>query len=103
MIGAMPTEAAEARWIGEVVDRHLGNVDLVLAEGFTPIHDRMVEVRRTGVPPKSHRGDVPVWLVLTDRPQGPREHHLDDIDGLVTLLLGLLDDQAGVTRAPSTS
>jgi molybdopterin-guanine dinucleotide biosynthesis protein MobB len=56
--------------IARMVAAHLHFVDVVLAEGYAPIHDLLIEVDREGVPRKEPAGPRTVWLTVTDRPEG---------------------------------
>jgi len=68
---AHPDGGDDARGnIARLVDAHLHAVDVVLAEGYAPIHDLLIEVDREGVPRKEPAGPRTVWLTVTDRPDG---------------------------------
>ncbi len=45
---------------------HMTSVDVVLAEGFMPLSDRVVEVIRVGTPPKDVPSGGQVWVTVTD-------------------------------------
>lgn len=69
-----PVVSADFDRIAAVVSAHLGAVDVVLAEGFAPLHDLLVEVRRRAIPTKpvstSQPNRPPLWLTITDEPTG---------------------------------
>ena len=68
--------------VAELVTSHLGHVDVVLAEGFAPLHDALVEVRRAAVPPKDSVMSSAPWAVVTDHPHEPDEFSFDDLAGV---------------------
>ena len=77
-----PVESANLSYITAAVTDHLGAVDVVLAEGFAPLHDLMVEVRRRAVPAKldsiAQGRRTPVWLTITDEPTGRADEYSFD-------------------------
>lgn len=75
--------------VSRLIAGHLTGFELVLVEGFAPIHDLLIEVHRSVVPAKQTCGPAP-WLVVSDVP-GPGELHLDDVSEITARLLGLLD------------
>ncbi len=54
--------------VAEFVGVHLVDLDVVLADGFAPLHDLLVEVRRNDVPAKVVSGHGMVWMTITDEP-----------------------------------
>lgn len=66
--------------IARLVGAHLHSVDVVLAEGYAPIHDLLIEVDREGVPRKEPAGPRTVWLTVTDRPDGADRLGFDQLD-----------------------
>lgn len=66
--------------LAELVDVHLAGCDVVLAEGYAPLHDLLIEVRRKDVPGKVPSGPRQVWLTITDEPCVPGlEYGFDDL------------------------
>jgi len=66
--------------LAELVGVHLAGFDVVLTEGFAPLHDLLIEVRRKDVPAKVPSGSRQVWLTITDEPSVPgHEYGFDDL------------------------
>jgi len=63
--------------IARLLAQHVTEVDVVLAEGYAPVHDLLIEVRRDGIPTKATPGPTSVWLTVTDRPSGADQISFD--------------------------
>ncbi len=74
--------------IARLVDEHLTMVDVVLAEGYAPIHHLLIEVDRCDVPRKEQLGPRTVWLTVTDRPDGRDCLGFDALDEVATRIFG---------------
>lgn len=74
-----PAGPAEVDLVAQLVGRLFGDVDLVLAEGFAPLHDALIEVRRADVPPKQTHQLTQPWMTLTDAPAGSDEYHFTEL------------------------
>lgn len=81
--------------IARLLARHMHNVDVVLCEGYAPVHDLLIEVERSGVPPKPAPGSRVVWLTVTDRPDGADRLSFDALDQLAARII----DRMNVERA----
>lgn len=75
--------AADVERIVRLIEVHLIDVDVVLAEGFVPFHDLLVIVHRKDVPAKPAGGEREVWLTVTDEPLGCSvEFSFEALDGV---------------------
>lgn len=73
--------------LATIVARHLGEVDLVLAEGFITEPGAKVLVHRRGLEPKLPSEVGEVIAAVTDEPLGfEREIHPDDIESVAGLV-----------------
>ena len=68
--------------IARILARHMHNVDVVLCEGYAPVHDLLIEVEREGVPPKPASGARVIWVTITDRPVGTNSISFDALADL---------------------
>lgn len=66
--GGSPVDALRLARLGELVDRHLAHLDVVITEGFAPINDVLVAVQRESVPPKRPIDPDEVWFRVSDVP-----------------------------------
>lgn len=69
--------------IADLVAVHLADLDVVLAEGFAPIHDLLILIERAEVPPKAEAVPGEAWLTISDVPDGSDEYGFDQL-GSVT-------------------
>lgn len=75
--------SADVERIVRLIEVHLIDVDVVLAEGFVPFHDLLVIVHRKDVPAKPAGGGREVWLTITDEPLGCSvEFSFEALDGV---------------------
>jgi len=110
--GAVLFLAADAEQAGDdsvVVDRlaelvpvHLAGLDVVLAEGFAPLSDLFVEVRRRGVPAKEVSSPRQAWLTITDEPSTTEGHYgFDDLEAVARRIVdhaGRIEEQQDSDR-----
>lgn len=93
--GHAERDAAEIERLRDLVLRHLPQLDVVLVEGFAPIPGRLVEVRRTDVPPKRALDSAP-WRRVTDRPTEPGvDMGFDAITALASAVVELVRPEVG--------
>ncbi len=75
--------SADVERIVRLIEAHLVDVDVVLAEGFMSLHDLLVVVHRKEVPAKPAGGERDVWLTITDEPLGLSvEFGFEALDGV---------------------
>lgn len=94
-----PVESADIERIAAVVREHLRAVDIVLAEGFTPLgthlnkdhlnKDLVIEIRRRAIAAKFDSADpterASVWLTITDEPSDRAdEYGFDELAAVVS-------------------
>lgn len=77
--GHVDDESPAVDRLAALVGVHLADFDVVLAEGFAPLHDLLIEVRRKDVAAKVPSGTRRVWLTITDEPAGRHEYHFHDL------------------------
>ena len=80
-------ESEGVNHVTELVAAHLGHVDVVLAEGFAALHDRIILVHRTAIPQKEPRTPANLWLTISDEPKGSREVGFDDLSAVALLIV----------------
>ena len=85
-----PTEVTGFEHLSELIDRHLHGYDIVLTEGFAPVRDVLVLLRRKDVAPKPIPLDPPPWLTVTDDPHGDGELGFDQLDVLAARIVALV-------------
>lgn len=73
--------------IARLVQRYHAGLDIVLAEGFAPVHDLLIQVERRDVPLKHTRSTHAVWITVTDEPDGVDRLGFDAIDEVVRRIL----------------
>lgn len=95
-----PDESAAVNRITELVGRHLADLDVVLAEGFAPLHDLLIEVRRKDVPAKARSGPREVWLAITDEPAGHRNEY--GFDEMASIAGRIVDRTRASNPEPSS-
>lgn len=86
----LPVEPERLDWITTMVRAHFGDLDVVLAEGYAPLHDALVEVQRTGVTPKPTGRQQPIWLTVTDEPNS-EEYHFDQLAEIAHRIIELME------------
>lgn len=91
-----PAERDDRADIARLISAHAEGVEVVLAEGFAPIHDLLIEVDREGVPRKDPGGPRSVWLTVTDRPDGIDRLGFDALDEVAARIAARLRE--GVHR-----
>ena len=74
-----PTRPTDLSWLSELIDTRLAGHDVVLAEGYTPLSDLVVVVRRAGVAPKVAHEPIAPWLTMADVVAGRDQLALDDV------------------------
>lgn len=79
--------------IAQLIARYMNDVDVVLAEGYAPVHDLLIEVERAGVPPKPVAGNRTVWMTITDRPDGADRISFDALADAATRITRHLSDR----------
>jgi len=84
--------------IGRLLAEHMHNVDVVLSEGYAPVHDLLIEVDRNGVPPKPVPGSRAIWLTVTDRPDGADRLSFDSLDDLAARIADRIATEPGTTH-----
>lgn len=86
-----PSPSADASDLTSLVTAHMGGLDVVLAEGFMPLSDRVVELERQEVPAKVGVSGPAPWIRITDTvPRGPGELGFDEVALLADLIDGEL-------------
>jgi molybdopterin-guanine dinucleotide biosynthesis protein MobB len=81
------TAESASPWLAGIVDAYLGDVDVVLAEGYAPACDVVVAVERHGIAPKAGTSETP-WLVVSDtRPPADGVVALGDVDSIATRIV----------------
>lgn len=95
-----PDESAAVNRIAELVGVHLADLDVVLAEGFAPLHDLLIEVRRKDVPAKATSGQREVWLAITDEPAGHRNEY--GFDEMAAIAGRIVDRTSASNTEPSS-
>lgn len=73
--------------IARLVHLYHAGLDVVLAEGFAPVHDLLIQVERRDVPRKETPSTHPVWLTVTDEPDGVDRLGFDAIEVIVRRIL----------------
>lgn len=73
--------------IARLIGQYQSGLDVVLAEGFAPVHDLLIEVDRRDVPRKPTVKDHPVWLTITDEPDGATRLGFDAIDEIASRII----------------
>ncbi len=82
-----PSPSADASDLTSLVTAHMGGLDVVLAEGFMPLSDRVVEMGRSGVARKDVTSGPAVWVRITDATtRGPDELAFDELPRLAELI-----------------
>ena len=76
--------------IARLVRTYQCDVDVVLAEGYAPIHDLLIEVERDGAQRKTTTGEREVWITVTDHPDGGDRLGFDAIEVLTARILARL-------------
>jgi molybdopterin-guanine dinucleotide biosynthesis protein B len=74
------SEAAGIDRLGQLIETHLVGTDVVLAEGFAPVHELLVTVSRVGFGPKPPAGPRTTWLTISDSPHGGDQYGFDELD-----------------------
>lgn len=101
----LPTQPETLDWITALVGTHFRDIDIVLAEGYAPLHDALVELQRTGITPKPTNRRQPIWLTITDAPNSD-ECHFDQLAEIASRIADLMDgsnqDRDGTDQAEST-
>ena len=81
-----PGESEHMHRLAALVDTHLREVDIVLAEGYAPVHDVLIAVRRADVPAKA--GDQPApWFTVTDVPALSSDCGFDQLQTIADRIL----------------
>jgi molybdopterin-guanine dinucleotide biosynthesis adapter protein len=81
------TDGAMIERLGRLVETHLVGMDVVLAEGFAPVHDLLVNVSRAAVGSKEPAGSRTTWLAITDAPSGDDEYGFGDLDAVAARIV----------------
>lgn len=63
-----PGESEHLHRLAGLVATHLHDVDIVVAEGYAPIHDALIAVQRSGVPNKNIVDPTTPWFTISDNP-----------------------------------
>jgi molybdopterin-guanine dinucleotide biosynthesis protein B len=93
-IGAhhQPSEPAPLLQLAELVNTHLKDLDVVLAEGYAPLFDALIAVHRTGVRPKAGSLQPTPWFTVTDRPTGPGDYDFRQLDDISARIMERVDN-----------
>jgi len=87
-----PASSDGATGIGSLLTAHMSSLDVVLAEGFMPMSDRVVELNRVGVAPKDFEQGTTPWITVCDAPDRPESAlGFDDAPHLAELIAGALE------------
>jgi molybdopterin-guanine dinucleotide biosynthesis protein B len=73
--------------LGQLVETHFVGTDVVLVEGFAPIHELLVTVERDGFGPKQPAGPRTTWLAITDAPSRADEYGFDELDAVAARIV----------------
>jgi molybdopterin-guanine dinucleotide biosynthesis protein B len=73
--------------LGQLVETHFVDTDVVLVEGFAPIHELLVTVERDGFGPKEPAGPRTTWLAITDAPGRVDEYGFDELDAVAARIV----------------
>ena len=73
--------------IARLIGQYQSGLDVVLAEGFAPVHDLLIEVERRDVPRKPTIKGHPVWLTVTDEPDGATRLGFDATDEIASRII----------------
>lgn len=82
--------------LGQLVETHLVGTDVVLVEGFAPVHELLVTVERSGFGPKEPAGPRSTWLAITDAPAAVDEYGFDELDAVAARIV----EEVGARAAP---
>lgn len=73
--------------LGRLVETHFVGTDVVLAEGFAPVHELLVTVTRVGFGSKVPAGPRTTWLAITNAPSGDAEYGFDELDAVAARIV----------------
>ncbi len=73
--------------LGRLIDTHFVGTDVVLAEGFAPVHELLVTVAREGVESKAPAGPRRTWLAITDAPSSDNEYGFDELGAVAARIV----------------
>lgn len=81
-----PGESERLHGLAALVATHMNDMDIVLSEGYAPVHDLLIAVRRSGVTPKVGNNHPAPWFTVTDT-AGPDEYTFDQLDEIAARIL----------------
>ena len=81
-----PGESDRLHRLAGLVKDHLRDVDVVLAEGYAPVHDVLIVVQRSDVPNKSIVDPPTPWFTITDTPER-NEYRFDQLAEIAERIL----------------
>lgn len=90
------SDGAMVERLGQLVETHLVGTDVVLVEGFAPVHELLVTVERSGFGPKEPAGPRSTWLAITDAPAAVDEYGFDELDAVAARIV----EEVGARAAP---
>ena len=74
----------------ELAGRYFTGLDVVLAEGYSPLNDVLIEVHRREVPRKAPADRGEAWLAITDQPSGlPKEYGFEQLAAVAEHIVDL--------------
>lgn len=82
-------ESAHMHRLAALIDTHLHDVDIVLAEGYAPVHDVLIAVHRTDVPAKAGVDQPAPWFTVTDAPAASNDCTFDQLKAIADRIIDL--------------
>lgn len=80
-------ESERLHRLGALVDAHLRDVDIVLAEGYAPLHDVLIAVHRADVPAKTGVDQPVPWFTVTDAPATSNDYGFDQLRAIADRII----------------
>jgi len=81
------SDDAMVQRLGGLIETHFVGTDVVLVEGFAPVHELLVTIARAGFASKEPTGPRATWLAITDTPGRVDEYGFDELDAVAARIV----------------